>query len=37
MPSDPAIFFGSFSYTHNFKRGNVYRTVLNGGRNSWAM
>jgi len=30
MPSDPAIFFGSFSYTHNFKRGNVYRTVLNG-------
>ncbi|ALK99597.2 acetate kinase [Massilia sp. WG5] len=32
MPSDPAIFFGSFSYTHNFKRGNVYRTVLNGER-----
>jgi hypothetical protein len=30
MPSDPAIFFGSFSYTHNFKRGNVYRTVRNG-------
>jgi len=30
MPSDPAIFFGSFSYTHNFKRGNIYRTVLNG-------
>jgi hypothetical protein len=30
LPSDPAIFFGSFSYTHNFKRGNVYRTVLNG-------
>jgi hypothetical protein len=30
MPSDPAIFFGSFSYTHNFKRGNVYRTVQNG-------
>jgi len=30
LPSDPAIFFGSFSYTHNFKRGNIYRTVLNG-------
>jgi hypothetical protein len=30
MPSDPAIFFGSFSYTHNFKRGNVYRTVQKG-------
>ena len=32
LPSDPAIFFGSFSYTHNFKRNNVYRTVLNGDR-----
>jgi hypothetical protein len=32
MPSDPAIFFGTFSYTHNFKRGNVYRTVLSGER-----
>jgi hypothetical protein len=32
MPSDPAIFFGSFSYTHNFARNNVYRTVLNGER-----
>jgi hypothetical protein len=30
LPSDPAIFFGTFSYTHNFKRDNVYRTVLNG-------
>ena len=30
MPSDPAIFFGNFSYLHNFKRGNVYRTVLSG-------
>jgi hypothetical protein len=30
LPSDPAIFFGSFSYTHNFNRGNVYRTVRNG-------
>jgi hypothetical protein len=32
FPSDPAIFFGSFSYLHNFKRGNVYRTVRNGER-----
>jgi hypothetical protein len=32
MPSDPAIFFGSFSYTHNFPRNNVYRNVLNGER-----
>jgi len=32
MPSDPAIFFGTFSYTHNFKRDNVYRTVLSGER-----
>jgi hypothetical protein len=32
MPSDPAIFFGSFSYTHNFARNNVYRNVLNGER-----
>jgi hypothetical protein len=30
MPSDPAIFFGTFSYTHNFKRKDVSRTVLNG-------
>jgi len=30
MPSDPAIFFGTFSYTKNFKRDNVYRTVLSG-------
>lgn len=29
-PSDPAVFFGSVSYTHNFKRDGVYRTVLNG-------
>jgi hypothetical protein len=29
FPSDPAVFFGSFSYLHNFKR-NVSRTVLNG-------
>ena len=34
FPSDPAVFFGSFSYTHNFKRGNVSRLVLNGERES---
>lgn len=28
--SDPAVFFGSASYTHNFRRDNVSRTVLNG-------
>jgi hypothetical protein len=32
LPSDPALFFGTFSYTKNFKRGNIYRTVLNGER-----
>jgi hypothetical protein len=32
LPSDPAIFFGGFSYTKNFKRNNVYRTVLNGDK-----
>jgi hypothetical protein len=32
LPSDPAIFFGGFSYTKNFKRNNVYRTVLSGGK-----
>ena len=31
-PSDPVVFFGSFSYLHNFKRSNVSRTVLGGGR-----
>ncbi|TWI69610.1 hypothetical protein IP91_00680 [Pseudoduganella lurida] len=30
FPSDPAIFFGSASYLHNFKRSNVSRRVLNG-------
>ena len=30
LPADPAIFFGSVSYLHNFKRSNVERTVLNG-------
>lgn len=34
FPSDPAVFFGSFSYTHNFKRSNVSRLVLNGERES---
>jgi hypothetical protein len=29
-PSDPAVLFGSLTYTHNFKRDNVYRQVLNG-------
>jgi hypothetical protein len=32
LPSDPAIFFGTFSYTHNFKRSNIYRTVQEGER-----
>ncbi|WP_229259030.1 type IV pilus assembly protein FimV [Duganella flavida] len=30
FPSDPAIFFGSVSYLHNFKRNNIGRKVLNG-------
>ena len=30
FPSDPAVFFGSFSYTHNFGRSNLSRQVLNG-------
>jgi hypothetical protein len=29
-PSDPAVFFGSFTYLHNFKRDNVSRKVVNG-------
>jgi hypothetical protein len=33
FPSDPAVFFGSFSYLHNFKR-EVSRTVLNGEKES---
>jgi hypothetical protein len=32
LPSDPAIFFGGFSYLKNFKRDNVYRRVLSGER-----
>ncbi|SPC10581.1 Acetate kinase [Cupriavidus oxalaticus] len=30
LPTDPAVFFGTFSYLHNFARNNVSRTVLNG-------
>jgi hypothetical protein len=29
-PSDPAVFFGSFTYAHNFKRSGVSRQLLNG-------
>lgn len=29
-PSDPAVFFGSLTYTHNFSRDNVNRKILNG-------
>jgi hypothetical protein len=32
LPSDPAVFFGGFSYTRNIERRNVYRTVLAGAR-----
>ena len=32
FPSDPAVFFGGFSYTYNFKRSGVSRLVLNGQR-----
>ena len=32
FPSDPVVFFGSFSYLHNFKRKNVSRTLINGDR-----
>ncbi len=32
FPSDPAIFFGTFSYLHNMKRSGVSRLVLNGDR-----
>lgn len=30
LPTDPAVFFGTFSYLRNFGRDNVSRTVLNG-------
>jgi hypothetical protein len=29
-PSDPVVFFGSFSYLYNFERKDVSRTVLGG-------
>ena len=32
MPSDPAVFFGSISYTHNFKRSHISRLVRAGER-----
>lgn len=31
FPSDPAVFFGSINYLHNFKRTNISRKVLAGG------
>jgi hypothetical protein len=30
LPSDPAVFFGSVNYLHNFKRQNVKRKVSSG-------
>jgi hypothetical protein len=30
LPSDPAVFFGGISYTHNFSRSNISRQVLDG-------
>jgi hypothetical protein len=32
LPSDPAVFFGSVSYSRNAERRDVYRTVLAGKR-----
>jgi hypothetical protein len=29
-PSDPVVFFGTFSYLYNFERNNVTRTLLGG-------
>ncbi len=31
-PSDPAVFFGSVTYMHNFARDNISRLVLDGER-----
>ncbi|MDY1548231.1 coiled-coil domain-containing protein [Luteibacter sahnii] len=31
-PSDPVVFFGNFSYLHNFERHGVSRNVLGAGR-----
>ena len=36
FPSDPAVFFGSISYLHGFKRTDVSRLVLDGLANPWA-
>ncbi|RKP56342.1 coiled-coil domain-containing protein [Pararobbsia silviterrae] len=30
LPTDPAVFFGNFSYLHNFTRNDVSLTLLNG-------
>ncbi len=32
LPSDPAVFFGNFSYLHNFTRNDVSLTLLNGAQ-----
>lgn len=32
FPSDPAVFFGSISYLHSFKRDNVSRLLRDGAR-----
>jgi len=32
FPSDPAVFFGSLSYVHNFGRKDVSRTLIDGQR-----
>lgn len=32
LPSDPAVFFGNFSYLHNFTRSDVSLTLLNGAQ-----
>ncbi len=33
-PSDPVVFFGSFSYLYNFERDNVTRTLVDGVKES---
>ncbi|CAM2147644.1 Acetate kinase [Pararobbsia alpina] len=32
LPTDPAVFFGNFSYLHNFTRSDVSLTLLNGAQ-----
>ncbi|HTJ94583.1 MAG TPA: acetate kinase [Pararobbsia sp.] len=32
LPTDPAVFFGNFSYLHNFTRNDVSLTLLNGAK-----